>query len=338
MMRHVLQTTPNALHMELQKEGVLLNTPLSFRWIAIILLFLVALIIVFICVAEFSQKFMVQGYLNSDRGLIHVYPNKHGIIVQQQVRQGQHVKQGDALFVIDTSYDGFYTTNAAALQRKLQSKRALINQELILKEKHLLALKTLLDKKFISEQDYEQKKAELLGLKRDKKQIEMELIQHQQANIYKVRAPIDGLVSSMLYHEGQSTLANKPLLTILPAKSKLTVELFVPVRQAGFIHTNSSVIIRYDTYPYQRFGAAQATITSMGQSIITDQEDDKPIKIKEPYYKMIAKLDKPSIQIYGKTKPLRQGMTITAIILGERKTLWRWILDPLFSYSGQLWR
>ncbi|WP_026069578.1 hypothetical protein [Legionella tunisiensis] len=68
------------------------------------------------------------------------------------------------------------------------------------------------------------------------------------------------------------------------------------------MNKDNKIIIRYDAYPYERFGTYKATIKEISQSIITDDEEEKPILIGEPYYKITAELDKQSVKVYGAEK------------------------------------
>ena len=82
------------------------------------------------------------------------------------------------------------------------------------------------------------------------------------------------------------------------------------------------------------FGAAKARVYEISKSVLTDDEEDKPIKIGEPYYKMSASLDKQFVTVYGKDKKIQHGMTVSAVIVGSKRKLWQWILDPLYSFYG----
>jgi membrane fusion protein len=38
--------------------------------------------------------------------------------------------------------------------------------------------------------------------------------------------------------------------------------------------------------------------------------------------------------LYGKKENLSHGMTLTAVITGEKKKIWQWVFDPIYSYYG----
>lgn len=56
----------------------------------------------------------------------------------------------------------------------------------------------------------------------------------------------------------------------------------------------------------------------------------------EPYYRVVVELSAQSITAYGKAEPLRPGMLLEADILGERRKLYEWVLEPLYSLTGRL--
>ena len=69
----------------------------------------------------------------------------------------------------------------------------------------------------------------------------------------EIRAPGDGFITSIVGHAGQPVAANAPLLTIVPA-SDLRAELLAPSSAVGFIAPGERVLLRYDAFPYQKFG------------------------------------------------------------------------------------
>ena len=317
--------------------AVFINTPVHYRVITLGCGVFVVCLILFVMFAEFSEKCIVTGYVNSTRGIAHAYPSRQGVIVKGYVSQGGHVKRGDPLFRIDTSDDGLGTSHSRDMFVPLQKRKGALDRDLAHKRQYLQALKPLLRKKYISSTDYQVKHDEILALEKQKNLLEMELIRYKQSRAYVVRAPTDGLVSAVMTHVGQHTQLGKPLLSILPRHAALIVELYIPVAKSGFLNPHDAITIHYDAYPYQRFGAAKGVIQTISQTILTDAEEDKPIRVRQPYYKVTATLDKHEVMAYGKPRQIQQGMTLSAVIIGSKKKLWQWILDPLYSYSGKLW-
>ncbi len=314
--------------------SVLVNTPVHYTVLTSVFSVLVGLVLLFLVFGEFSEKFIVKGYLESTKGVARVYPNKNGVIEKCFIHQGDKVKKGDRLFLIDTSDEGFGKKSQNGVLAHLEKKKQSLEDEKIHKKRHMQALKSLLVKKYIPLATYHAKHDELVALDNQINAVDIEIINNKHNKSYVIRSPIDGIISSVIYQEGQNTNLTKPLVKILPSHADLMAELFIPVRQSGFLHHNNQVIIHYDAYPYARFGASKASIHQISRSILTDDEEEKPIRIGEPYYKINALLDKQFVTVYGKDKKIQHGMTISAVIVGSKRKIWQWILDPLYSFYG----
>lgn len=312
-----------------------INTPPTFKKFVAGLSIIIILIGIFVIFGEFSEKFIVTGYINSDKPIINIYPKVSGIILKNDLYQGKSIKKGDILFLIDTSYAGL-GIQKDKLNYQLNFSKKLIEFEIINQTNQFNQLKALLKKKFISVDEFYSKKAAINELKRRKSSLEMEIIRNQQSSYYPIVSPITGVISAVNFQLGQSVQISKPLIKIRPANSKLVAEIFIPVRKAGFLKKDNDVLLQFDAYPYQRFGAYRAKIKSISQTILIDDEEDKPIKIGEPYYKVIATLNSQRVRLYGKEKKITPGMTFTAITVGMKRKVWQWIFDPLYSYYGSL--
>lgn len=116
----------------------------------------------------------------------------------------------------------------------------------------------------------------------------------------------------------------------------MVARLYIPSKNIGFLKNGNQVIIKYDAYPSQRFGFYKAFIKEINLTVLTDNKEDKPIRVGEPYYKVKADLEIPYVNLYGKKETLSHGMTLTAVITGEKKKIWQWIFDPIYSYYGEV--
>ena len=316
--------------------SVSINMPGKYVVLAMGFSTTIILIFLFLIYGEFSEKHVVHGYLESTKGIAPIYSNKNGVIAKRYFNQGDIVKKGDKLFLIDTTYERLNRKNKPDILVQLEQREQSIAAEIAYKEKYLQDLKHLLDKNYIAKATYHEKQDELTVLARQKNTLNIEIINYKNEKSYLIRSPIDGTISSVSYQEGQYTNLTKPLAKILPAHSDLIAQLFIPVRQSGFLHRKNKVIIQYDAYPYARFGTANATINEISQSILTDEEEDKPIKIGHPYYKVMATLDRQFVTVYGKEKKIQHGMTFSAVIVGSKRKVWQWIFDPLYSFYGSV--
>lgn len=174
---------------------------------------------------------------------------------------------------------------------------------------------------------------------RELAQLEQQRLQVEASGEILVKAPVAGLVASRLIERGQSVQAGQPLLTVLPDGSKLQAQLLVPSRAIGFIEPGDSVVLRYQAFPHQKFGHQRGTVLRISRSAITPGGLGAlvgEVQGGEPYYRVVVGLSAQSITAYGKAEPLRPGMLLEADILGERRKLYEWVLEPLYSLTGRL--
>ncbi len=262
-------------------------------------------------------------------------------------------------------------TELAQLDLNLKTQE----QKLTILEKRVVGAKQLLENKHISELEYHQKYLEELltqkqryqELKSAKASKDSNLIQAQseleqlpikskarineienkiselkqrQAEMMgkrglEIRAPVSGVVTGIQAREGQTATNNSPLLAILPQEAVMQAELLVPSRAIGFITEGQTVLIRYDAFPYQRFGIYEGTVTDISKHVLLPQELSIPLELKEPVYRVTVTLKKQQVLAYGKQFPLQTGMLLDADIILDKQSLIKWILDPLISLKGR---
>ena len=151
-----------------------------------------------------------------------------------------------------------------------------------------------------------------------------------------IRAPMAGVVTNVAVNRGQSIAADAPLATVLPKGSGLHVELLVPTRAIGFITKGQEVVLRYEAFPYERFGQYRGMVTDIGRNVWTQGDRIGPLSAKEPVYRVDVSLDKQSVTALGQEFPLRPGMLVNADLLLEKRTLLEWIFEPVLQLKGRL--
>ena len=151
-----------------------------------------------------------------------------------------------------------------------------------------------------------------------------------------IRAPINGTVTNIAINQGQSVAADALLATVLPKGSVLHVELLVPTRAIGFVNKGKEVVMRYEAFPFERFGQYRGVIAEVSQAVWSAGEKVGPLAIKEPVYRVDVKLDKQTVAALGQEYPLRSGMLVNADILLEKRSLLEWIFEPVIQLRGRL--
>ena len=173
------------------------------------------------------------------------------------------------------------------------------------------------------------------GFEQELAQLEQEQVEIQARGALTINAPIDGLVSAQLVKLGQAVQAGQPLLSLLPGNDGLEAELLVPSRSVGFIEPGDKVLLRYQAFPYQKFGHHQGRVERISRSALGAGELGNA-DLAEPYYRVTVSLDRQGVIAYGKEEALKPGMLLEADVLGEQRRLFEWLLEPLYSLEGKV--
>lgn len=174
-------------------------------------------------------------------------------------------------------------------------------------------------------------------LNRNLSDIAQRSAQLQGQKEYIVRAAVDGVVSNLQVKNGHQTQKNFPLMFLVPPNDGMEVKLLIPVRAAGFVKPGQAIEIRYDAFPYQKFGLYSGQLTHISESILLPSElDSAPVPSSEAVYLVTAKLNSPTVNAYGQEFPLKVGMTLSADIKLADRTILEWLLEPLLSIKGKL--
>jgi membrane fusion protein len=180
------------------------------------------------------------------------------------------------------------------------------------------------------------------GLQRSMSSAQQELTEVEARRRVVVTAPEDGRATLVTGEVGQVADVTRALLSIVPAQSNLQVRLFAPSGTVGFIRPGDKVLVRYQAYPYQKFGLHAGKVTAISTAALPSAElagftlPDLPAS--EPVYGITVELASQSVMAYGQAQPLQAGQRLEADILQETRKLYEWMLEPLYSITGKMAR
>lgn len=253
------------------------------------------------------------------------------------------------------------------------------NQELLLTRQLVDKQELLLKNNYLSELEYQKQQLELLSkqtqsennhlnlkrLLREKenqatrlvnldidleivlKELDRQLEEKNQSKaefLYQsdslVVSPIKGIVASILMDEGHAVTNAQPLLIIVPESEQAFVELYAPSRSIGFIEVGQTVRLRFDAFPYEKFGVQTGVVSSVSKSAVAPEmiANSNLIKKKklEGVYQVKVELTKPTITVYGHEEHLVTGMTVVADVELDTRHVYEWILEPLYTIKGKI--
>ena len=151
-----------------------------------------------------------------------------------------------------------------------------------------------------------------------------------------VTAPIDGTVTNIAPARGQTVSADARFATLLPTNSPLHAELLVPTRAIGFVKPGQSVLMRYEAFPYERFGQYAGKVEDVGKDIWTSGATIGPLSAREPVYRITVDLARQDITANDQRFPLRAGMVVSADLLLEKRSLLEWLFQPVIQLRQRM--
>ena len=106
------------------------------------------------------------------------------------------------------------------------------------------------------------------------------------------------------------------------------VEVLVRNRDIGRIEPGLPAKLKIDAYPFQDFGVLPATVASISADAVRDDEIGSA-------YKVVLTPGANPITKHGRPVELRNGLTRTADIVTDRRTMLSILLEPFRRMGGR---
>jgi len=296
----------------------------------------------------------------------------HELVIQKNLLLS-NINNQEQLLSVNEEKLASQIRNTEAQLEQAKNQQVLLDKRLVLSKNKLDDIQTLINKGFASEREYNnqqdvylsfkqqvedtqakvlsteeqlsqfryqfkqlpiQHKEQITQLQSQLAGINQQITQADSQRSFDVVSNRDGKVTNLLVKAGMMANTNQPLMTILPVEASLEAVLFVPTRAYGFVEEGQSTRIRYQAFPYQRFGIYQGEIVEVSKSVILPNETSLPVSFQEPVYQVIVKLNKQGAIAYGVSVPLQAGMLLEADIMVDSRTLFEWLLEPIYSIKG----
>jgi membrane fusion protein len=264
-------------------------------------------------------------------------------------------------------------------QASLDAEMALAMQRIALAEQARARTESLRNDNFVSNAQVQAKTEELLGLQAQRQALERQRgaharevatleaqrrdlpldnarklgeIERERAELAQlgaesesrrslvVRAPQDGVVSGVIAQPGQTVTPGVALASLVPQDAKLQAHLYAPSSAVGFLKAEQSVLLRYDAFPYQKYGAQAGRIEQVSLAPLSASELAglalPPVAAREPMYRIAVTLARQDIPAGADVRPLVPGMQLEADVPIERRRLVEWLFAPVLGVAGRV--
>ena len=172
-------------------------------------------------------------------------------------------------------------------------------------------------------------------------ELSQELIKAQNKTTQtELRAPIDGVVDQLSVHtlHGVVTPAQH-LMIVVPDTQNLMVQARLANRDIGFVHAGEMVKVKIETFNFTRYGLLEGKVVDVSPDVVYDT--DRPADASQPgaapadpraaaptYVARIA-LSRTSMDVDGKPRLLKAGMSVTAEIRTGNRSIIDYLLSPI---------
>ena len=248
-------------------------------------------------VAESRGVLMPEGYVKPVQAIA------GGSVQNVFVREGERVDLGQAIVQLDA--------------REMRARLGKLREELTTSESQLR--QSMVTRPVSESMEQQNRIARLQG---DITTAELAL-QHTT-----ITAPVSGLITTLNVRSVGTVLQpGQTIATIAPAGARLVVEAQVPNKDIAFIEKGLPAKLKFDAFPFQDYGAVEGTVLEVSPDAQLDKES-------QSFYKVTIVPGKTEIAAKNKIIPLRPGLSLTAEIVTERKSILSLILEPFRKLKG----
>jgi membrane fusion protein len=155
-----------------------------------------------------------------------------------------------------------------------------------------------------------------------------------------VTAPADGQITLLQAELGQSVDVGRSLAQLVPATHQLAVRLYAPSKAAGFVRVGGPVLLRFDAYPYQKYGQLTGKVVSVSKAAVSAVDiqayASRTDLVGESLFTIVVSLPDQMLGQPAQRLQLQAGMRVEADLLHETRRLYEWILEPLYAARSRL--
>jgi len=160
------------------------------------------------------------------------------------------------------------------------------------------------------------------------------IMENESRRSIDLHTPVKGKISAVLVKTGQIVSAGQTIAQILPDHAPLQARIMLSSRAIGFIHLGQRVVLRYQSFPWQKFGQQYGSVIEISQSALSPQEVSSITgdnQVREAHYQVKVAIDNQTVKAYGKQVKLLAGSALEADFIVDKRRIYEWVLEPLHA-------
>ncbi|MCF7480999.1 HlyD family efflux transporter periplasmic adaptor subunit [Vibrio sp. J1-1] len=167
-----------------------------------------------------------------------------------------------------------------------------------------------------------QKKAELNVLNEA-------LVQRQdQLSRTEIVSPVKGMVNDIVVTtKGGVVQPGEPIMYVLPIDEQLLVEAKIAPEDIAFLAPGMSAKVKVTAYDFAIYGDLEGEVVQISPDTI----EEETAQGKAYFYQILVKTETNFLEKEGIQYPIRPGMIAQVDVLGGKKTVLNYLLNPLLK-------
>lgn len=235
---------------------------------------------------------------------------------------------------------GYSANDEVALQRSRyfdqKSLRNSLQEKLIQQESAIISLENEIESRKTDFQN------QIIRYELQQNDLEIRLLEFESVSELIANAPMDGLVESVSVTVGQVIKEGDALAQMIPAnKGEYQLVMWVPNSAISFIKPNDKINIRYEAFPFEKFGQFDGIIKHISTVPASLQELTfyKNIPVADPnnpLYKITVAISDQKVEYNNTSLAFLSGMKAEATVFLENRKLYEWMLFPLYNLTKNM--
>ncbi|ANQ21070.1 hemolysin D [Vibrio natriegens] len=167
-----------------------------------------------------------------------------------------------------------------------------------------------------------QKKAELNVLNEALVQRQDQLLRTE------IISPVKGMVNDIVVTtKGGVVQPGEPIMYVLPIDEQLLVEAKIPPEDIAFLAPGMTAKVKITAYDFSIYGDLEGEVVQISPDTI----EEETAQGKAYFYQILVKTETNFLRKEGKQYPIRPGMIAQVDVLGGKKTVLNYLLNPLLK-------
>jgi len=272
-----------------------------------VLYLIIAFMLVAVTWANFAKVDLVavaNGVVTPQGNIRPVQPAGSGVVQSVFVKEGDKVATGDALIQLDAA--------------EMRSRLFKLRQEL---ETTQSQLRLMMVNRPVNDTLEQQNR--IARLQTDVSEAER-MLRHTTIN-----SPATGIITKInVRGPGEVLQQGQTIATIAPTDVPLVVEGMLADKDIAFVRKGLAAKLKFDAFPFQDYGIVEG--------IVIDVAPDATTKDGVNYYKVTIAPSKKVISTDENDVMLRPGLSVSAEIITERRTVLSLILEPVRKFKSEI--